>query len=84
MSLHLGLLGGIVLAGLLAGEVGAIAPLHRAPEFSTQSLPPDPEFSRELLAQSAEANEALLLYQEGRELFDQGTAALFPHINIRL
>jgi CHAT domain-containing protein/Tfp pilus assembly protein PilF len=74
MQRSLVVLGGVVLAGLLAGEVGAVAPLHRAPEFSTQSLPPDPEFSRELLAQSAEADEALRLYQEGRELLDQGTA----------
>ncbi|WP_084669106.1 CHAT domain-containing protein [Spirulina major] len=96
-----GLLGGIVLAGLLAGEaakgvepsgfrlrstlsdrglsgvVGEASPAEivRLLETQTQLLPaPDPEFSRELLAQSAEVNEALRLYQEGRELFDQGTA----------
>ncbi|WP_072620546.1 tetratricopeptide repeat protein [Spirulina major] len=74
-----GLLGGMVVAGLVAGEGLAVAaPQQRLTlaDFSQPiGLPLGSELPREwLMAQGAQGDEALRLYQEGRELFDQGTA----------
>ncbi|MDB9495596.1 tetratricopeptide repeat protein [Spirulina major CS-329] len=86
MSLRWGLLGGIVLAGLLAGEVGAVGSNGAAqrriepqflPSLDFQAQPHAPlglEVPRELWAQGGEGSEAFQLYQEGQELFNQGTA----------
>jgi len=72
-----GFLGALFWSGLMAAEGLAVsAPRQPLADFSQPiELPLGSELPREwLMAQSAEADEALRLYQEGRDLLDQGTA----------